>query len=34
MGPGVLLGQSNEAVSEKVSVSLRAGNLFVITPKI
>jgi thiamine pyrophosphokinase len=33
MGPGVLLGQSNEAVSEKVSVSLRAGNLFVITPK-
>jgi len=34
MGPGVLLGQSNEAVSEKVSVSLRAGNLFVITSKI
>jgi len=33
MGPGVLLGQSNEAVSEEVSVSLREGNLFVITPK-
>ena len=33
MGPGVLLGQSNEAVSEDVSVSLRTGNLFVITPK-
>ena len=34
MGPGVQLGQSNEAVSEKVFISLRAGNLFVITPKI
>lgn len=33
MGQGVLLGQSNEAVSEDVSVSLRTGNLFVITPK-
>lgn len=34
MGPGVQLGQSNEAVSEKVFISLRAGNLFVITSKI
>ncbi len=33
MGPSVLLGQSNEAVSEDVSVSLRTGNLFVITQK-
>ncbi len=33
MGQGVLLGQSNEAVSEDVSVSLRTGNLFVITQK-
>ena len=34
MGPGVQLGQSNEAVSEKVFISLRSGNLFVITSKI
>ena len=33
MGQGVLLGQSNEAVSEDVSVNLRTGNLFVITQK-
>jgi thiamine pyrophosphokinase len=33
MGQGVLLGQSNQAVSEDVFVSLRSGNLFVITPK-
>ena len=34
MGVGILLGQSNEAVSDEVRIDLRTGNLLVITPKI
>ena len=34
MGVGVLLGQSNEAVSDDVRIDLRTGSLLVITPKV
>lgn len=33
LGPGLLLGQSNEAVKEEVRVSMTGGRLFVILPK-
>ena len=34
MGVGVLLGQSNEAVSDDVRIDLAIGSLLVITPKV
>ena len=34
MGVGILLGQSNEAVSDDVRIDLSTGSLLVITPKV